>query len=370
MTDNARSEGQARNWSFTINNPTPRDDAELVMLQSDCAYLIYQLEQGEGEETLHYQGTVVFAKVKRFSWLHKRLSRAHLEMTKNLTKSIAYCQKEGVGGRVSGTEVHVYGELPSSSGQGRRTDLEAVHTDLKAGASLQETARNHFTAFAKYGRNIQYAWALQSKPRTEPSRVFVFIGATGTGKTRAAMERFANPYKTLAFDKSGTAWFDGYEPEFHETVIIDDYYGGMRWSLLLQLCDRYAHPVQTKGGTVQFKPKTIIFTTNSPIQAWYKNMDIAPFIRRIREFGGYIHFFENNERLLETDAQGAIGSFPIEFTVDVPNAAADRARKAEERAAALSNTADQTADIDSDEQAFMLAAGLQLSTNSCSSDLQ
>lgn len=364
MTDNARTEGQARNWCFTINNPTPRDDAELVMLQSDCAYMIYQLEQGEGEETQHYQGTVVFAKVKRFSWLHKRLSRAHLEMTKNLTKSIAYCQKEGEGGRVAGTEVHVYGELPKNSGQGRRTDLDAVHAALKAGASFEETARNHFSTFAKYGRNIHYAWALQSEPRTEPSRVFVFIGATGTGKTRAAIERFAHPYKTLAFEKSGTAWFDGYEPEFHETVIIDDFYGGIRWSLLLQLCDRYTHRVQTKGGVVQFKPKTIIFTTNSPIQSWYKNMDISAFIRRLREFGGYIHFFANNERLLETDEQGAIGTFPIEFTVDVPGALADRARRADERAIALTQTADQTADIDSDEQAYLLAQGLVLSSSS------
>ena len=364
MTEHARTEGKARNWCFTINNPTPRDDAELFLLKDDCEYMIYQLEQGEGEQTQHYQGTVVFAQQKRFGWMHKRLSRAHLEMTKNLKKSIKYCQKEGVGGRVVGTEVHVYGELPSSSGQGRRTDLEAVHNDLKSGASLQETARNHFAAFAKYGRNIQYAWAMQSEPRNEPTRVFVFIGASGTGKTRAAIERFANPYKTLAFEKRGTVWFDGYEPEFHETIIMDDFYGGIAWSYLLQLCDRYPQPVQTKGGTVQFKPKTIIFTSNSDPRSWYKKMDMAPFYRRLKEFGGFIRFFENNERLLELDADGeAIGAFPVEFTVDVPGAAADRARRAEERAFALTNTVDATSDvpatseIDSEEQAHVIQAG-------------
>ena len=326
--------------------------------------MIYQLEQGEGEQTEHYQGTVVFEKVKRFGWVHKRLSRAHLEMTKNLKKSIEYCQKEGEGGRVAGTEVHVYGELPSSSGQGRRTDLDAVHTDLKSGSSLKEVARNHFAAFAKYGRGIQFAWALQSEPRTEPTRVFVFIGASGTGKTRAAFERFATPYKTLAFGKSSNSWFDGYEPEYHETVLIDDFYGGLRWTELLQLCDRYEFPVQTKGGTVQFKPKTIIFTSNSDPRSWYKKMDMAPFYRRLKEFGGLIRFFENNERFLELDTDGeAIGAFPIEFTVDVPGAAADRARRAEERAVALTNTVDATCDvsapseIDSDEQAHMIQAG-------------
>jgi len=47
----------AKNWLFTINNPTDEDQIRLTSLKDEAnvQYFIYQLEQGD-EGTPHFQG--------------------------------------------------------------------------------------------------------------------------------------------------------------------------------------------------------------------------------------------------------------------------------------------------------------------------
>lgn len=85
---------------------------------------------------------------------------------------------------------------------------------------------------------------------------------------------------------SGPAWFDGYDPNYHQTVLFDDFYGGLKWTELMQIMDRYGHQVHTKGGFVNFKPRFIIFTSNKEPAQWYPkvsvNRDMWPaFLNRV-----------------------------------------------------------------------------------------
>lgn len=65
-------------------------------------------------------------------------------------------------------------------------------------------------------------------------------------------------------------------------MIIDDFYGWIKYSTLLRLLDRYPMRVEYKGGQANFLAKTIIFTSNRHPSEWYK-MDNSALMRRITE---------------------------------------------------------------------------------------
>jgi len=296
---------RARHWCFTINNPTEIDTELLSALE--CVYLVYQKEEGE-DGTPHYQGIVGFEQQLRFNAVKSMLPRAHLEVARNVRASIDYCQKQE--GRLDGPWIR--GTLPART-QGSRSDLAEIGEKVRAGTSLRQLAEEHFSSVVRYKSGLQAVITLHQPPRDFPTKVYVFWGPTGTGKTRAAM-KFPKIYKTHAVAKNGMLWFDGYDPIDHETVLIDDFYGGIKWTELLNLTDRYPHLVQTKGGMVQFRPKQIIFTSNTRPESWYPKMDFAPFKRRLLT-GGLFYFPREGEILLEMDYDGKpVGSeFPPEL---------------------------------------------------------
>lgn len=301
----SESRQNAKHWCFTINNPTERDAEELS--QFECLYMVYQKEQGENG-TPHYQGVLGFSSCKRFSTLKNLLPRAHFEVARNVQSSIQYCQKPE--GRLDGPWIR--GDVPVRT-QGRRSDLEEIKEKVLAGTSMRALAEENFSTTVKYFRGLQSLVTMFQPSRDHVSKVYVFWGPTGTGKTRAAMQ-FPNVYKVHGLIKGGHVWFDAYDPSFHETVLFDDFYGGIPFGLLLQLLDRYPHLVETKGGMVQFRAKNVIFTSNNRPESWYPKMDFAPFKRRILT-GGLFYFPKDGEILLEMDVNGVpIGSgFPPYF---------------------------------------------------------
>lgn len=295
---------RAKHWCFTVNNPTEADAESLSLLE--CVYIVWQKEKGENG-TPHFQGVVGFDKQLRLNAVKQLLPRSHLEIARDVQASIKYCQKEE--GRLDGPWIR--GDVPTRT-QGKRSDLDDVKEKVLAGTSMRELATEHFGATAKYFRALQSLTTMFQPPRDFVTKVYVFWGPTNCGKTYAAL-KFPTPYKTHSVAKAGVLWFDSYDPAYHETVIVDEFYGGLRWTELLQLTDRYPHLVQTKGGMVQFRAKNIIFTSNSRPESWYPNMDFAPFKRRILT-GGLFHFPKRGEILLEMDVNGEpMGTFPPEL---------------------------------------------------------
>jgi len=300
---------RAKHWFFTINNPTEADAEALGNLE--CVYLVYQKESGDKTGTPHYQGIVGFEKQLRMNAVSALLPRANLSVAKSVSACLNYCQKSTT--RIDGPWTR--GDVPAHT-QGKRSDLEHIKEKVLAGTSMRQLASENFSDAVKYFRSLQSMVTMFQAPRDFVTKVYVFWGPTGTEKTRHAM-KFPNVYKVHAIGKNGSVWFDGYDPSFHETVLFDDFYGGMKWTELLQITDRYPHLVQTKGGMVQFRPKTIIFTSNSCPESWYKKMDFAPLKRRILT-GGCFYFPKPGEILLQMASDGTpMGSdFPHELVHD------------------------------------------------------
>jgi len=92
--------------------------------------------------------------------------------------------------------------------------------------------------------------------RTWKTTVLLFHGSTGSGKSKAALDRYPTAYW-----KPNNKWWDGYDPSCHDTVIWDDWDPSIiSYKEMLRICDRYPLTVEFKGGSVKFTAKTIVFT--------------------------------------------------------------------------------------------------------------
>lgn len=81
---------RARNWFFTLNNPT--DESE-DMIKSCGGEYLYQLEKGKSG-TPHLQGVIIFKNALSLKSVRKKIKGAHLMICNNLKKSAQYCSKE------------------------------------------------------------------------------------------------------------------------------------------------------------------------------------------------------------------------------------------------------------------------------------
>lgn len=110
-------------------------------------------------------------------------------------------------------------------------------------------------------------------------KIYVFWGATGTGKSRTAWEEAGLD----AYPKDPrTKWWDGYTGQEH--VVIDEFRGGVDIAHVLRWFDRYPVLVETKGGSIPLRAATIWVTSNLPPDQWYPDLDadtVAALRRRL-----------------------------------------------------------------------------------------
>jgi len=261
-----------RFFCFTINNPTSHDDKQLDNLctSDNVRYLCYGREMGESG-TPHHQGYVEFIKPQRFSWIKKRLIRAHLESKKgSRTQARDYCFKED-------SSPFIYGQWKPDN-QGARNDLVCVRNQLlNLEMPMDDIEHANFHHFCKYHKYFTDFRQRQTHQRDWETKVYVFYGATGTGKTRAA---FQMP-NSAQIDYINN-FFNGYTNQ--PIVIFDDVINPVKVfgrRLFLRITDRYPMQVNVKHGTKNWNPKIIIFTTNINPKEWVLDPACA---RRIDDY--------------------------------------------------------------------------------------
>lgn len=137
------------------------------------------------------------------------------------------------------------------------------------GGSIFRCYNDAFGSTCRMYRGLGGAISLYGKQRDPNVRpvVEIFWGAPGTGKSKAALDRYPNAY-WLAISRSGTVWFDGYHGQLQ--IIVDEFNGEMPYRYLLRLLDRYPLRVETKGGSVQLTTTHWIFTSNTYWTEWYR----------------------------------------------------------------------------------------------------
>lgn len=311
----------AKDWCFTINNPT---DEHLDALQSlDYKYLTYQPEIGE-EGTPHLQGFVQLQVKDRMTAILKHMhefvdtvdedgevlpgNTGHWAKRRGRpTEAAHYCQKP-VG--------REWGDLPEVGcqckhcigierfdrffedgqiGEDRDAALATACSVLKE-KGLSHVINRYPGLYVQNHSGMDKLENFYQPERDFQTQVTVIWGRFGAGKTRYAMEAFPKPYMAPAFGGRGqTDFFGRYQPRHHETLVLDDFYGNWKYTTFLRVADRYPTEVHTKGGFQQVLVHDLVFTSNAPPSKWYPNVLANPdragsFFRRIHNI---IYFTEH-----------------------------------------------------------------------------
>lgn len=285
---------QSKHWMFTINNPPLPHEGPNLFTNFGRAplYAIWQLEIGENQ-TPHMQGYVYFnVKIRGTTLSNYFGGHPHLEVRRgnhlqvfmifllflyysfpgyNFSQAKAYCSKDD-------TRLEGYWEfgddtnIPLSAGA--RQDLLSLKRKIDSGVSFVDIAQDEST-FGTYARCDQFLRRYKrtvSVKRHWPTEVITLVGDTGTGKTRWATETYPLLY-SLPYKKGSGTYFDDYDD--HDVVLIDEMYGSrFAHSYLLSLIDRYPLSVPVHHGSVNFRPHTVIFTSNAHPDSWYASLNL------------------------------------------------------------------------------------------------
>lgn len=264
---------QARGWVFTINNYC---DAEVDRVkQVPCLKIICGKEVGKSG-TPHLQGAVWFKqKLSRKAVLALIGERAYVHPMDGKWHEQTYCAKDGELVR-----------MEDNSKQGSRTDLHAFADAIKRKAPDEELFRDHLSCVAKYPRlesRLKASFLKQSTREFRKIEVIVHWGDAGTGKTRKPYEEGA-----YVFDDYEHGWWDGYDGE--PVILLDDFYGGIKWSYFLRLLDGYQCRLKVKGGFTYAQWTKIYITSNKHPSEWYKHFEgvVPPELKR--RITNTIHF--------------------------------------------------------------------------------
>lgn len=282
---------QGKRWSATLNNYSNENLEYLQSLHGDMhlRYIIIGKEIAPSTGTPHLQIYLETNKKITLKGLKNLLNvrELHLEMSRgSADQNIAYCKKGGD-----------WIELGKPVKERQRTDLEEVKEQIKAGATWDSLWENHFSLMLQYRKGLEEYSNLCRLRRTDPPKVYIWHGVTGTGKTRGAFDMARSDYDDSFWVWPGGPWFDGYRGQ--RVAIFDEFHGGdeqsIPFSLWKKLCDRYPLTVPVKGGFSNWAPEVIIFTSNIHPDFWWPGEKAKPvgwkdqFNRRTFEIKEFTH---------------------------------------------------------------------------------
>lgn len=216
----------SKRWSWTINNWRMDDEFKP---DGDSAYTVWAIQRAPTTGMVHAQGYTRFKNKKRFNtvraWFAKQgFKNAHIAISLgNEKQNRDYCRRDDT--RIAGPWEE--GDYDDKAGiQGRRSDLELIGDQLKAGKKASDIAKEFTSDFIRYGQGIERA-AMYLKPPPPAQRnieVFVLWGETGTGKTHRVLTNFPGAYCV----SPGRDPWGGYDDQ---DVIFFDEFNYQQWEI-------------------------------------------------------------------------------------------------------------------------------------------
>lgn len=262
MQNDRNKRERVRCWIFTLNNYTEDEVAQVrdIMKSTSLVRLgFFGYEEGGETQTPHLQGYIAFVKPTRFNKVRKLLVRARWmnALPKSEQANFNYCSKD------SNPPFEMFGKR---SQRGKRVDLMDIKEQIDSGVQVEKLWEESFSAMVRYRKAFrEYADYTHSK-RFKAPEVIILWGPTGTGKSHRAFG--INPESVWVYP--GQGWFDGYMG--HKVAIFDEFDGSdVPFSLWKRLVDKYPMKVAIKGSYRNWAPDVIVFTSNFPIQDWWRD---------------------------------------------------------------------------------------------------
>lgn len=258
------------NWCFTLNN-YKEDDFDNILKNPNFKYVVVGREVGESG-TPHLQGFLIYKNKCRFSAIKKILPQAHIEAARGDAYTAAkYCMKD--------ENYKEAGERPAARAVKRKTEFTNV-VDLAKKGKYSELLQEYPGMYLRYYKTLRNIGDLYDEPTQDLDKLdnYWYWGASGSGKSRTARQNFPGSYIKMA-----NKWWNGYRGQ--PTVIIDDV-SPNHYALIDDLkiwTDHYVCPVETKGGMINIRPKTIVVTSQyTPAEVFKSSEDCSAICRRFK----------------------------------------------------------------------------------------
>lgn len=266
-------------WCFTYFEVENREQLA-KKFPSGVAYAIWQYERGEETGRLHLQGYMEMHRSVALACMKKILPGAHWGQRKGTSvQARNYCTPtKGKGDEVDPTYIAgpwEHGVFTPPEGA-TNLMLEIVER-VKNGCPLTTIAAEHPLQYLRCYKGLDALQQALCPKRKFKTEVIVRWGSPGSGKTRWVMDNYESDD---IYNKPEGDWFCGYAGQ--PVVLLDDFYGDIKYSLLLKVLDRYPLLAAVKGSHVQFCPRVIVITSNSHPWFWYKSVnDKTALMRRL-----------------------------------------------------------------------------------------
>lgn len=257
-----------RHWCFTSYLPV----MEVKFDPFKVRYCIYQQEICPLTLRAHWQGYIEFFNNVRRTQVKAVIGECHAEPRMGSRVAARdYCRKKETA--VAGTQFE-FGLWRQDVNQKRKlSDM------LLADMTLDEIVNTSPISFVRYHRGLEKLYSLRQAKKAKAFRnveVIVLVGPTGCGKTRRAAaepDHFFMPATTTCL------WFDGYKRQ--KCLVMDDFYGNVKYGLLLRILDGHELQLPIKGGFIWAMWSKVIITSNKHPREWYKAGLTAALARRI-----------------------------------------------------------------------------------------
>lgn len=226
----------------------------------ECKYLVFGIEKCPSTQREHLQGYIYFNNPRHLSAICKLFSRVYA--SKGTTEqNQEYCKKDGI--------VFEKGTPPR---QGDRTDIELLRDSVLENKSdfdlmMDNDLLGSFSKYYKFVDRMRCAIMKEKSERWRTLETTVLYGPAGTGKTRYVYDRYAYKDVYVLGQSQKEIWFDGYVGQ--DILLIDDFYGWIKWAFFLKLTDGHQVRLNIKGSTGWACWSKVFITSNKHPKEWY-----------------------------------------------------------------------------------------------------
>ena len=276
MTDN-----NAKRWCFTINNPISNPDEEdndrfwddspgsssCEPFDEEMEYLIIQEERGENG-TLHWQGFVILKQKHRLSWLKNHFTRrAHWEVARGTNEEARdYCRKEETYTGGFRLEMGKLPERAKANKSSERLERAAAELDIiKEGYKRPREVPSMTLLQCGFIPAYKEITADILGPYRPNLKIITLIGPPGTGKSYAIYHFWPEAGRCI-YGNNGT-WFQN---PTASCMVFEEFHGQIPITKMLQLLDVFPTSLEVKGGMRPAMYTTVVITSNSAPNYWYK----------------------------------------------------------------------------------------------------
>lgn len=236
--------------------------------RGELQYVIMGEEICPDTERSHFQGFLQFKNETTLREFKNMISKkTHIEWrVGTVEQNINYCKGLCKKKDFKENKWEEWGR-PSLGKQGFRTDLESVMDSIKDGMGLVEISLEYPGQWVRYSNGIKGLWhnhLLSNAPTWRDVITTVYVGRQEAGKTILISN---DDLFRVNCENKQEFLFDGYMGE--GTILLDDFYGQIKYHYMLRILDGYPLPLNIKNGRTTAVWNKIFITSNQTPALWY-----------------------------------------------------------------------------------------------------